>query len=173
VKRTALLLLVLAAVTPAAQARTKPPLKRACQLLSTAQVSAVMGRKMARSANDPTGCGWRSGTQAEVGLQLYGFKTVKAAEEYLQGGPVADFELCQQPPNQFLPGSGLGDEAWLDSCNSNLAFRLGRVTGEVTAYSADVTEGSRKDSARVTALSRKAVKRLRKLRCPPAFCFGT
>jgi hypothetical protein len=172
VKKAALLLLVLAMATPAG-AKSKPPLKRACQLLSTAQVSAVMGRTMVRNANDPTGCGWRGGAQAEAGLQLYGFKTVKAADEYLQGGPVADFELCEQPPNQFLPGSGLGNEAWLDSCNSNLAFRLGRVDGELTAYSADVQEGSHKDSARVTAMARKAVKRLRKLRCPPSFCFGT
>jgi hypothetical protein len=171
-RKAALLLLLLAAATPAG-AKTKPPLKRACQLITTNEVSTIMGRKMVRSANDPTGCGWQSGPKAQAGLELYGFKTVKAAEEYLLGGPVADFELCEQPPNQFLPGSGLGNEAWLDSCNSNLAFRLGRVDGELTAYSADVQEGSHKDSARVTAMAHKAVKRLRKLRCPPSFCLGT
>ncbi|HEX6458543.1 MAG TPA: hypothetical protein VF032_06470 [Thermoleophilaceae bacterium] len=168
---TALLTVVLALAGTAHAG--KPPLKRACQLVTTHQVSAIMGRTMKRSANDPTGCGWRSGPIDQAGLELYGFKTVKAAKEYLQGGPVADFELCVDPPNQFLPGSGLGDEAWLDSCNSNVAFRLGRVTGEVTESTSDVKEGSHTDAHRATAIARKAVARLRKLRCPPSFCYGT
>jgi hypothetical protein len=171
-RKAALLLLVLAVVAPA-QARTKPPLKRACQLITTNEVSTIMGRKMLRSANDPTGCGWQSGPKAQAGLQVYGFKTVKAAKEYLQTGPVRSYELCVDPPNQFLPGSGLGDEAWLDSCNSNVAFRLGRITGEVTEYTADVEEGSHTDSRRATAIARKVVARLHHFRCPPSFCYGT
>ena len=132
-----------------------------------------MGRTLHKAVSDPTGCGWRAGIQADVGLQIYGFKTAADAKEYLHGGPVRSYELCIDPPNQFLPGSGLGNEAWLDSCNSNVAFRLGRMTGEVTTYTADVREGSSTDSHRASAVARRAVKRLRKLRCPPSFCRGT
>ena len=47
--------LVLAAATDA----KKPPLKRACQLATNAEVNAVMGRKLSRASNEPTGCGWQ------------------------------------------------------------------------------------------------------------------
>jgi hypothetical protein len=170
-KKAALLLLALAVATPA-QAKTKPPLKRACQLITTHEVSTIMGRKMVRSANDPTGCGWQSGPKAQAGLELYGFKTVTAAKQYLDS-KVQDYELCVNPPDHFLPGSGLGDDAWLDACASNIAFRLGRLTGEVTSYSADVQQGSSKDTHRTAAITRTVVRRLRKLRCPPSFCYGT
>ena len=56
-QKLAVLLLPLAMVAPA-HAASKPPLKRACQLITTHEVSQIMGRKMVRSANDPTGCGW-------------------------------------------------------------------------------------------------------------------
>src|SRR5919201_885881 len=151
-KKAALLLLALAVATPA-QAKTKPPLKRACQLITTHEVSTIMGRKMVRSANDPTGCGWQSGPKAQAGLELYGFKTVTAAKHYLDS-KVQDYELCVNPPDHFLPGSGLGDDAWLDACASNIAFRLGRLTGEVTSYSADVQQGSSKDTHRTAAITR-------------------
>jgi hypothetical protein len=107
-----------------------------------------------------------------VGFQLYGYATVAAAKEYM-AGVVRGYQLCIDPPNQFLPGSGLGNEAWVDGCGSNVAFRLGRLVGEVTTYSDDVVQGSGADTRRTASIARKAVKRLRKLRCPPSFCRGT
>jgi hypothetical protein len=151
---------------------TKPPFKRACQLASTHQVSVIMGRKMVQSANEPTGCGWQSGPKAQAGLEIYGFKTLSATKQYFEG-KVQGYELCVDPPDHFLPHSGLGDDAWLDSCASNIAFRVGRFTGEVTTFSEDVQQGSSADTHRTAALTRTIVKRLRKFRCPPSFCRGT
>jgi hypothetical protein len=50
-------------------------------------------------------------------------------------------------------------------CNSNIAFRLGQIVGEVNTYTNDVEEESRADTRRTTSLTRKAVKRLRRYRC--------
>jgi hypothetical protein len=166
-----MLLLALAVAVPA-QAGAKPPLRRACQLINAREVSAIMGRKMVKSADDPTGCGWQSGPRAQAGLELYGFKTLKATKQYFDS-KVQEYELCVDPPDHFLPGSGLGNDAWVDACTSNIAFRLGRVTGEVTAFSEDVRQGSSKDTHRTAAITRRVVKRLRRLRCPPSFCYGS
>ena len=153
-----------------AGATTKPPLKRACQLVTTAQVSAIMGITMHRSANDPNGCGWRASRTSYAGLELYGFKRLSDAKDYL-ASEVQDFELCgERPPDQFLPRSGLGDDAWIDACNSNVAFRVGHVTGRVTSTRDGSREGSRADAHRTAAITRKAVAKLRRLRCPPSFC---
>jgi hypothetical protein len=160
----------IAALTPGAQAAKKPPYKDACRLVTGAEINSIMGRKLKRDVKGPEGCRWASGVQAEVGLQITGFKKLSDAKEYLNDGPVRSYELCIDPPNKFLPHSGLGNEAWLDSCNANVAFRVGHIVGEVTAFSADVTEGSHTDAHRATAIARKAVRRLQKLRCPPSFC---
>ena len=164
---------VLALSDTAADAKKKPLYKSGCQLVTTPEVSAIMGRRMHRLVSDPGGCGWRGGPQVQAGIEVNGFKTAAAAKEYLHGGPVRSYELCIDPPNQYLPGSGLGNEAWLDSCNANVALRLGRITIEVVTSTEDVKEGSRADSRRTAAIARKAVKRMRKLRCPPSFCRGT
>ena len=164
--------LLVLAVT-GADAKKKPTYRSGCQLVTTPEVSTIMGRRMHRVSDDPGGCGWRGSPQDQAGVEVTGFKTVSAAKEYLQGGPVSSYELCIDPPNKYLPGSGLGNEAWLDSCNSNVALRLGRIVVEVVTSTEDVKEGSTADSRRTAAIARKAVKRMRKLRCPPSFCRGT
>jgi len=171
-KKAALLLLVLAVATPA-EAKTKPPLRHACQLVTPHEVSVIMGTRMTATVDEPTGCRRGGVPRPEVGLELYGFATVAAAKQYL-AGVVSGYEFCVNPPDQFLPGSGLGNEAWVDGCNSNLVFRVARVVGQFTAFTPHgVTEGSSADTHRTAALARKAVRRLRKLRCPPSFCRGT
>jgi hypothetical protein len=95
--------LVLAAATDA----KKPPLKRACQLATNAEVNATMGRKLNRTSNEPTGCGWQGGPKAQAGLTIYGFKTVAIAKQYL-AGKVKGYEFCIDAPDHFLPHSGLG-----------------------------------------------------------------
>ena len=157
----------------AADAKKKPLYRTACQLVTTPEVSSIMGRKMNRLVSDPGGCGWRGGPQDQAGIEVNGFKTSAAAKEYLHGGPVSSYELCIDPPNRYLPGSRLGNEAWLDSCNSNVALRLGRIVIEVVTSTEDVREGSNADARRTAAIARKAVKRMSKLRCPPSFCRGT
>jgi hypothetical protein len=156
-----------------ADAKRKPPYRTGCQLVTTPEVSSIMGRRMNRVSNDPGGCGWRGGPKDQAGYSVTGFKTVAAAKEYLQGGPVSSYELCIDPPDKYLPGSGLGNEAWLDSCNANVALRLRTVVIEVVTTTEDVKEGSPADGRRTAAIARKAVKRMRKLRCPPSFCRGT
>jgi hypothetical protein len=172
--RAVLLVVVsLLALNGIADAKRKPPLRGACQLVTTAEVTKIMGRKMVKSPGSaPTGCGWRSGPKAEAALQLYGFKTLTATKQYFDG-VVQGYELCIDPPDHFLPGSGLGDDAWRDACASNIVFRVGRLVGEVTTFTDDVVQGSSADTRRTAAIARKAVKRLRKLRCPPSFCRGT
>jgi hypothetical protein len=172
--RVVLLLVVgLLAFDGPADAKRKPPLKGACQLVTTSEVTSIMGRKMVKSPGSaPTGCGWRSGPKAEAALQLYGFKTLKATKQYFDG-VVQGYELCIDPPDHFLPGSGLGDDAWRDACASNIVFRVGRLVGEVTTFTDNVEQGSPADTHRTAAIVRKAARRLRKLRCPPSFCRGT
>lgn len=146
----------------------KPPMKRACQLATTAQVSSIMGRTMRKAADDPTGCGWRAGPNAEAALEIYGWRKLSDAKQVLKD-KVRGYELCVDPPDHFLPHSGLGDDAWVDGCASNIAFRLGHVTGEVTTFTQDVQQGSSADTRRTAKLTRKIVAHLRKLRCA-SFC---
>lgn len=146
----------------------KPPLKRACQLATTAQVTSAMGRTMRKTADAPTGCGWQAGPNAQAGLEIYGWKKLSDAKQYF-AGKVKGYELCIDQPDHFLPHSGLGDDAWLDACGSNIAFRFGRITGEVTTYTQNVQEGTTADTHRTAGLTRKIVKHLRKLRCA-SFC---
>lgn len=171
-KKGVLLVLALALAT-SAQAGAKPPLRHACQLVTPREVSAIMGSKMTATVDTPTGCRWGGVPRPEAGLELEGFGTKTAAKQYL-ASVVSDYELCINPPDQFLPGSGLGNEAWVDGCNSNVVFRVARVVGQFTAFTPNgVKEGSSADTHRTAALARKAVRRLRKLRCPPSFCRGT
>jgi hypothetical protein len=155
------------AIAASADAK-KPPLKRACQLVTTAQVSSVMGRGMHKTADAPTGCAWQAGPNAQASLELYGWKKLSDAKQYF-AGKVKGYEFCVDQPDHFLPHSGLGDDAWLDACASNVAFRLGRITGEVTTFTQDVEQGSTGDTRRTSKLTRKIVAHLRKLRCA-AFC---
>jgi hypothetical protein len=156
--------LVLAVATDA----KKPPLKRACQLATNAEVNAIMGRTLRRTSNEPTGCAWQGGPKAQAALTIYGFKTVAIAKQYL-AGKVKGYEFCIDAPDHFLPHSGLGDDAWRDACGSNISFRAGRVVGEFTTFTRDVEEGSAADTRRTAGLTRKAVTHLNKLRCT-AFC---
>src|SRR5437764_15428619 len=97
--RAAVLVLVgLLAASGSADAKKKPPLKGACQLVTTAQVDAIMGRKMVRTANAPTGCGWQAGPKAQASIELYGFATVKATKQYFDG-KVRGYELCVDQPD--------------------------------------------------------------------------
>lgn len=147
----------------------KPPLKRACQLATNAEVKAAMGRPMTRTSNEPTGCGWQAGPKAQASLELYGWKKLSDAKEYF-AGKVKGYEFCVDEPDHFLPHSGFGDDAWRDACGSNISFRLGHITGEVTTYTRDgVTEGSPADTRRTAKLTRKIVAHLGKLRCA-SFC---
>ena len=76
-RKAALLLLVLALATPA-QAKTKPSLKHACQLVTDHEVSAIMARKMTVTVDTPSGCRWGGVPRPEVGLELNGFGTKTA-----------------------------------------------------------------------------------------------
>jgi hypothetical protein len=158
--------LVLCTATDAS--KPKPPMKRACQLATTAQVSSIMGRTMHKAADDPTGCAWRAGPNAEAALEIYGWKKLSDAKQVLKDN-VRGYELCVDPPDHFLPHSGLGDDAWVDGCASNITFRLGRITAEVTTFTQDVQQGSSADTRRTAKLTRKIVAHLRKLRCG-SFC---
>src|SRR4051812_11591114 len=129
-RRAVLVVMVSLFALPVSADGKKPPLKNACQLATTAQVNAVMGRRLRKTASAPTGCGWQGGPKAQAGLEIYGFKTVAVAKQYL-ASKVHGYTFCVTQPEQFLPGSGVGDEAWLDTCASNIAFRVGKVVGEV------------------------------------------
>jgi hypothetical protein len=168
-RRAALVVTVSLFALPVGAEGKKPPLKNACQLATTAQVNAVMGRRLRKTASAPTGCGWQGGPKAQASLEIYGFKTVAVAKQYL-ASKVQGYEFCVDAPDHFLPGSGLGDDAWRDACASNIAFRVGRVVGETTTYTDDVQQGSTADTRRTASLTRKAVTHLRKLSCPPSFC---
>jgi hypothetical protein len=154
----------------------KPVLKNACKLVTDAEIKELMGRRpIAKQGGTAEGCVWQTrrmvpgdnGRPGEAaGLTLSGFKKLSDAKYFVDG--VARPGGCGEP-DPFLPtrNRDLGDEAYLVGCNSNIAFRLGHIVGEVNTYTNDVKEESRADTRRTTALTRKAVKRLRRYRCGP------
>src|SRR5215471_6129267 len=148
------------ALSPAAHAKN-PPLTNACQLATTAEVRAVMhARVHPPTSTDPNLCAWSQGQVAGAGIEVYGYKTVRAAKEHLDAD-VRGFDLCgDDSPSHFLPGSRLGDDAWLDGCDSNIAFRWGRFAGMVHTYSQSVDEASPADTRRTANLTRKVVAHL-------------
>lgn len=148
----------------------KPPFTRACQLATNTEVSVAMGRTVHRVTSQRTACGWRGGRHATAFLNVYAYKKLADAKDYL-ASTVRGYELCYLPPDHFLPGSGLGDDAWVENCGSNIAFRVGHVVGEVNTFSDDVDQGSPADTHRTAAIVRRMVAHLHRLRlCVPAFC---
>jgi hypothetical protein len=166
---TAMCLLV---ATGTAQARSRPPLRNACQLATTRQVVAIMAQSVhAEPSGDKYFCGWvRRKSQrlqaANAGYRLTGYKRVADAKAYFK---FKEGDLCEQEPEPFLPGSRLGNEATL-VCGNNVIFRLGHVVGEVSTSSDDVEETSNQDVRRTAKLARRVVARLRRFSCPRSFC---
>jgi hypothetical protein len=172
--------LVVAAVSLASLANTaeataaKPVLKNACKLATDREIKKLMGRRpIEKSGKTAEGCGWTTrrmipgdnGRNAEAaGVTLTGFKKLADAKYFVDAA--ARPGGCGEP-DPFLPTRNheLGDEAFLVGCNSNIAFRLGHIVGDVISYTNDVKEESRADTRRTTSLTRILVKRLRRYRC--------
>ena len=170
----ALLALLALAASPAAA--RKPLLKNACKLVRNAEIERLMGHAPVRRRGYPQGCVWTTrippGTRddsegpEEASISLTGFASVRQAKEYVR--LMTDRDYCEFDP--LLPDRRLGDEAYLDSCGSNVMFRLGRVVGDVATFTNGVVEGTRADTRRTVGLTRKAAPRLRRYRCGPPLC---
>jgi hypothetical protein len=174
--------LVVAAVSLASLANVadataaKPVLKNGCKLVKEREIKELMGRRpVSKRGGTAEGCVWTTrrmipgdnGRPAEeAGVTLSGFKRLADAKYFVDG--VARPGGCGEP-DPFLPTRNheLGDEAYLVGCNSNIAFRLGHIVGEVNTFTNDVKEQSRADTRRTVSLTKIVVKRLRRYRCGP------
>lgn len=168
-------LISLAVLASAASATpAKPVLKNACKLVRNDEIKKLMGRQpVSKRGGTAEGCVWTTRrmvpgdngrTAEEAGVSLTGYKRLADAKDSVDF--VARPGGCGEP-DPFLPARNrdLGDEAFLVGCNSNIAFRLGHVVGEVVTHTNDVKEESSADTRRTTALTRIFVKRLRHYRC--------
>jgi hypothetical protein len=171
----AVLVAVLTIGAPAADAR-KPLLRNVCKLVTDAEIKELMGHRPISRRKALGACVWttrartgsgESGTPAEeASITLLGWKNAREAEKYVSLR--AESGVCEW--DKLLPQRRLGDEAYVETCASNVLFRLGRIVGDVTTFTNNVEQGSSADTRRTAGFVKRAVPRMRRHRCGPPLC---
>ena len=144
--------------------------------MTDAEIKRLMGHAPVARRGSRSDCIWttkrrtgggETGEPAEeASISLNGYANVRQAKQFV--GLLTERGYCEF--DKFLPDPLLGDEAYVESCASNVLFRVGRVVGDVTTFTNAVTQGSLADTRRTAKFTRKAVPRLRRHRCGPPVC---